>query len=641
MENRYEKFDNLPGYGLCNPEMQLLTLCNTSDRGTEQYPYSNFYILIRNALEFADTESTSTFCSNALSVISSQIPKEAVDECNLPEQCERAEDGDPQAQYEVAMFLLAHSEYAANENAYAYLAASAEQGYPLAYFALAKDKFYTDPESAIEQLINAADCRITEAMDLLAQCYALGWGTEQNTAMAEKWFVNAAEAGDADRKLNLALRYRDGAGVSKSIGKAMSWVSKAQTAGNEDAVEAYSTKKVIPGELEQAFLSAKTYYNMIRGCGSDTAKEHIFMHLSSFAEYCDVSVIEHIGGYYFTANNVSESTRWYKMVEDVSVIAQVNLGVVCLLEQKDRTSAISLFGKAAEQDSATAMVNLGHIYSQGNIEEQDLEKAAFWYRQGAQRGFGEFTSAEFFRLAERYANGIGAEQDFEKAAIMYQESAEQGSADAQSVLGIYYLNGQGVDVDYEKAVFWLSKAAEQGVPAAQHNLAVCYHKGKGVRQNTDQALQLYRAAAKQGYTDSQFELGNIYFNGKLVKKDVCEAANWYLVASATGKAGADTYFNVCRQQMTKMRERQANKHRNKLRLIRVITFIVSSIVSFVTLNYDNSGAVLFIFWLVMIISGIVANKSGIVTQREMNMNILAPAMCANIAFSIIWKLFFA
>ena len=62
--------------------------------------------------------------------------------------------------------------------------------------------------------------------------------------------------------------------------------------------------------------------------------------------------------------------------------------------------------------------------------EQDLEKAYYWYRKAAQRGY----DMSMYALALCYENGRGVEQDFEEALKWYKLSAAQGNADATKAL---------------------------------------------------------------------------------------------------------------------------------------------------------------------------------------------------------------
>jgi TPR repeat protein len=67
-----------------------------------------------------------------------------------------------------------------------------------------------------------------------------------------------------------------------------------------------------------------------------------------------------------------------------------------------------------------------------------------------------------FNIGVMYDEGAGVQQDLAKAAEWYKKAAEQGFVDAQANLGMMYYHGQGVPCDHKTAVDWLQMAADQG-----------------------------------------------------------------------------------------------------------------------------------------------------------------------------------
>ena len=95
-------------------------------------------------------------------------------------------------------------------------------------------------------------------------------------------------------------------------------------------------------------------------------------------------------------------------------------------ERGDYATALAGFQNYAEQGNATAQLNLGVMYANGEGVPKDDAEAVRW-----------------FRLA-----------------------AEQGYAAAQLNLGVMYDNGRGVPEDDVTAYAWLNIAAEQGQSSA-------------------------------------------------------------------------------------------------------------------------------------------------------------------------------
>lgn len=75
------------------------------------------------------------------------------------------------------------------------------------------------------------------APKLLAKCYACGFGTDKDRALAFFWFERAVEAGDKDAYLPLALCYSRGFGTSFSYKKAVKYLKAAANAGYAGAAE--------------------------------------------------------------------------------------------------------------------------------------------------------------------------------------------------------------------------------------------------------------------------------------------------------------------------------------------------------------------------------------------------------------------
>lgn len=134
-----------------------------------------------------------------------------ITEENLPRWCVRAEDGDPEAQYKVAIYLRERGDDSTRGDIQRYLESAAEQGHPDACLELGRDLVeYNDDEDemkrGVEYLRNAADCNEPKVLELLADCYARGRGVSQDPAQAERYYLKAAERGDAKAKLDIATR---------------------------------------------------------------------------------------------------------------------------------------------------------------------------------------------------------------------------------------------------------------------------------------------------------------------------------------------------------------------------------------------------------------------------------------------------
>ena len=76
-----------------------------------------------------------------------------------------------------------------------------------------------------------------------------------------------------------------------------------------------------------------------------------------------------------------------------------------------------------------------------------------------------------YNLGVMFDQGASVEQDLARAASWYRKAAEQGFMDAQTNLGMMYYRGEGVAIDLTEASRWLQRAAEQGDEEAANLLA--------------------------------------------------------------------------------------------------------------------------------------------------------------------------
>ena len=98
-------------------------------------------------------------------------------------------------------------------------------------------------------------------------------------------------------------------------------------------------------------------------------------------------------------------------------------------------------------------------------ERGDYATALREFRVLAKQGFA---SAQL-NLGFMYDNGEGVLQDYAEAVKWYRLAAEQGYPYAQNNLGILYGKGEGVPQDYAQAHMWFNLAEEHGHANAAKN----------------------------------------------------------------------------------------------------------------------------------------------------------------------------
>lgn len=178
---------------------------------------------------------------------------------NLPMWCNKAEEGDPDAQYAVACYFAGLDENKYREDIFHYLKQAAQQGHGYACWELGKRMALAkEYKKAVVYLEQATECQISEAAQLLSYCYNHGHGVSRNIDISERILERDAELGDGFAKLRLAVRYEVGEGVQINYVKAMTWLERARQAGLADA-QALFDQQVAAYRREKAAEEARLH----------------------------------------------------------------------------------------------------------------------------------------------------------------------------------------------------------------------------------------------------------------------------------------------------------------------------------------------------------------------------------------------
>jgi TPR repeat protein len=381
-----------------------------------------------------------------------------------------------------------------------------------------------DVEESFRWFLLAAEQGDADSQMSVATSYAKGkdLGVEQDLAKANNWYRKAAEAGIGGAQLVLGSHYFEGIGVTKNFAEAKEWLQKAI---DSDVIEAKSVLAEI-AEAEKPRLIELTSKEYAKA-----SRELVTRHSELFA-----AAQNELGSRAEKLKDYDEAIKWYrKAAEQDFASAQFKLGGMYQAGQgveKDFSEALRWYHKAAEQGSASAQNRLGNFYLEGHVVEKDFEEALAWYRKAVAQN----NASAQYGLGTMFYRGAGVEQDRREAVSWFHKSAEQGFAYAQQNLGFAYQIGDGVVQDYAEAVGWFRKAAEQGSAICQNQLGIALQNGRGVGQDHGEAVEWYRKAAEQKLAAAQSNLGVMYNKGLGVQKDQREAVNWYRKAAKQGNA---------------------------------------------------------------------------------------------------------
>ena len=248
------------------------------------------------------------------------------------------------------------------------------------------------PSVDIESIRILAERGAASAQNELGKAYFIGNGVAKSYSEAVDWHRKAADQGHAEAQYNLGKLYMHGKGVDYNHSAAVGWYRKAADQGHAEA------------QYEIGSQNWRTNF-------PESAKWH-----SKAAEQGHVHAQFLLGYLYFEGYGVdqeySEAAYWYR--------------------------------RAAEQGSKYAQLELGNLYANGDGVDQDYSEAAYWYRKAADpgrnpdrayitSGLARMVSASAkLELGKLYYNGDGVPRDAAKAWAWYALAADLGNEGAVS-----------------------------------------------------------------------------------------------------------------------------------------------------------------------------------------------------------------
>ncbi len=166
----------------------------------------------------------------------------------------------------------------------------------------------------------------------------------------------------------------------------------------------------------------------------------------------------------------------------------------------DDQSAFNCFRSAAEKGHPEAINNIGLFFREGRVVQQDYEMSTKWFEKSASydNPFGQFN----FALALQRGEGI--KQDEKRAAEFLKKAADGDCIEAIDAYGVALWKGRGVKEDQVAAYRLFKKAAEAGYPPAMENLSTCYQYGHGVKADERLSMEWkIRSRAVRGDRNAQ------------------------------------------------------------------------------------------------------------------------------------------
>lgn len=382
----------------------------------------------------------------------------------------------------------------------------------------------------------------TASMVLLGYFYELGEGVAGDMAEARRWYIAAAERGDAEAQVRSAAFMLANLGGERDLPAAEMWLRKAAAQAHPEAIDAvrqineHSIQWLADGgALGEALAAAGRA--LAQGLSTDRAGDE-------------------------PQPQVAEAEERMRRAEHA-------------YSEGNYTLALQIYGSEAEAGNAEAAFQMGEMYREGRGVSPNPRTAFLYYLKSAVRGHFEgqvkvglgYQTAEgtsrnmlealrWFRRAAQSSTGDNAKRanDLIESAIRWTRYYEPTRADeifrqagldvpeelpkvAAAPVETPSLEGAARAVetgDYAKARSFYRDLASQGNSEAAFQLGSLYQYGRGVQASAATALSWFMKAASEGHFMSQIRVGVAYQTGNGTQMDLPTALVWFRKATETG-----------------------------------------------------------------------------------------------------------
>lgn len=414
-------------------------------------------------------ESLARLCTARLSKNEAERNKQL--SAVIPEIIALAQVDDVFAQHEIAnLFIKGEGVSKDSLRGISWLVKAAKAGYWASQFQLgsyyAQGKIVNkDWNEAVFWYQKAASLGSKNAQNALGDCYYKGLGIARDYQKAFEWYQKAANQENVIAQNNLGRCYSNGIGIDQNIDKAIFWYQKAAEQGYAVAQNNLGTcylteSRIVCHQYELQICLWKKFLYTLSGMSVTIASIQTFNPLNPFFRISPRLIpvaTEH--------PQKGKSDTFLKMI-----VKAVGTIIHSLEKSKEELSK--------------------EEYNRDKIGVKHFEQAVKWYQSAANLG----NATAQVNLGFCYYNGDGTTLDREKAFEYFQKAAIQGDMIAQNILGNCYWIGEGVRSNEKESVKWYRKAAEQGENWASVNLGMIYL----IEDNVDDAKRLFLKAVSQG-----------------------------------------------------------------------------------------------------------------------------------------------
>ena len=205
--------------------------------------------------------------------------------------------------------------------------------------------------------------------------YDCGAGIAQNKREAFKWFLKAAEQGNAEAQYFVGNCYSNGDGITENKKEAAKWYRKAAE----------------QGDTKSQYLLGTMYFF---GRGIVTDKYEGFKWIMKAAEQGFVNAQGMVGYCYEygagVSMNLNQAFSWYKKAADqghlISITSLGSLYENGVVVPRDEGKAFSYYKQAAEKGEDLAQQMLSFCYYYGTGTPKDNRLAIYWMKKAKENG---------------------------------------------------------------------------------------------------------------------------------------------------------------------------------------------------------------------------------------------------------------
>ena len=314
--------------------------------------------------------------------------------------------------------------------------------------------------------------------------------------MNEQNLIQAAESGDVSAMKTLANfyaqrasgKFEDKVGDVLSV-KSLDEILKVPRTKEDPELEAKAYKYYLmaaeAGDAECMTEVARRIYDGI-GTERNWQGEEYKIWYRRGAEAGDPASMRVTA---FISDDEKEKFKWYKLS------AELDKPGLNKQDSIKQTAINYACGRGTEKDVAVAEEWLAkldkHDENSARMEIAQITGESSWMEQAA-----ESSPMAMIRMAEEFViknEFVTALTWYKKAARTTKKGAPNSPAiSAMSIIGdIYYIGEDGIDQNYAEAFKWYSRAAAQGYNMAKIKMTLMLYRGLGVEQDLPRAFKLF------------------------------------------------------------------------------------------------------------------------------------------------------